>query len=70
MSGDSDKSRTGGSIQVTLARSYTGCKPSQRAALRALGLRKIRQFVVHEDTGAVRGLLHQVAHLIEVRHLD
>ncbi|NLJ37026.1 MAG: 50S ribosomal protein L30 [candidate division WS1 bacterium] len=53
-------------IRVTLARSHTGCKPSQRATLRALGLHRVRQSVVHEDTDAVRGMINQVSHLVEL----
>ncbi|HON34599.1 MAG TPA: 50S ribosomal protein L30, partial [Synergistales bacterium] len=33
--------------------------------VRALGLRKIRQTVVHEDTPQVRGMIAAVEHLVD-----
>ena len=53
-------------MKVKLIKSKIGCTPKQRATLAALGLRKIRQ--VHElpDNGAIRGMITQVAHLVEV----
>lgn len=70
MTSDTGKSRATGAIRLTLKGSYTGCKPKQRATLRALGLRKIRGSVVHEDTDAVRGMVETVAHLVELEQLD
>ena len=37
--------------------------------MRTLGLRKIRQSVVREDTPQVRGLIHTVRHLVEVEEV-
>jgi large subunit ribosomal protein L30 len=47
-------------------RSTIGQKPKTRAAVRTLGLRKIRQSTERPDTPTVRGLIHQVRHLVEV----
>ena len=38
----------------------------QRETLRTLGLRKIRQSVVREDTPSVRGMIATVHHLVTV----
>ena len=51
---------------VTLRRSVIGEKPKTRANVRALGLRKLHHSVEHNDTPDVRGMLHQVRHLVEV----
>ena len=53
-------------LKITLVRSTIGEKPKTRAAIRTLGLRKIRQSTERLDTPDVRGLIHQVRHLVEV----
>lgn len=53
-------------LRITLVRSTIGQKPKTRAAIRTLGLRKIRQSTERPDTPDVRGLIHQVQHLVEV----
>jgi len=53
-------------IQVTLVRSPIGYEKSQRATLRALGLRKLHQMVEKDDTPAIRGMVNAVSHLVEV----
>jgi large subunit ribosomal protein L30 len=51
---------------VTYVRSQIGYDRRQRATLRGLGLRRIRQTVELEDTPAVRGMLTAVSHLVRV----
>lgn len=53
-------------IRIKQVRSSIGAKPEQRATLRALGLRKIRQEVEKEATPQINGMLTRVSHLIEV----
>lgn len=53
-------------LKITLVRSTIGEKPKTRAAVRTLGLRKIRQSTERPDTPDVRGLIHQIRHLVEV----
>jgi large subunit ribosomal protein L30 len=53
-------------LTVTLIKSTIGQKPKTRATVRSLGLRRVRQTVEHQDTPDVRGMLHRVAHLVEV----
>jgi len=53
-------------LKITLLRSTIGEKPKTRAAVATLGLRKIRQSTERPDTPDVRGLIHQVRHLVEV----
>ncbi|GIV03410.1 MAG: 50S ribosomal protein L30 [Armatimonadetes bacterium] len=54
-------------IQVKLVRSPIGSKPRNRKTLQALGLRKLNQVVIHEDSPSLRGMLHNVRHMVEVR---
>ena len=56
-------------LKVTQVRSIIGTKRNHRASLQTLGLRKIRQSVVREDTPALRGLIHTVRHLVEVEEV-
>jgi large subunit ribosomal protein L30 len=53
-------------IRITQLRSGIGHEERQRAALRGLGLRRIRHSVEREDTAAVRGLIRKVGHLVRV----
>ncbi|MEI6724992.1 MAG: 50S ribosomal protein L30, partial [Actinomycetes bacterium] len=48
-------------------KSSIGRKPDHRGTLRALGLKRIRHTVVHEDTPVIRGMVNKVAYLLEVR---
>jgi large subunit ribosomal protein L30 len=52
-------------VKVTLVRSVIGTRESHRATVRGLGLRKIRQSVILEDTPAVRGMIHKVDYLVK-----
>ena len=56
-------------LKVTQVRSVIGTKANHRASLQTLGLRKIRQSVVREDSPVVRGLIHTVRHLVEVEEV-
>ena len=54
-------------LKVTQVRSQIGLSPKHRATLRALGLRRIRQTVEHQDTPTVRGMIALVPYCIEVK---
>ena len=56
-------------LKVTQVRSTIGCKQNQRATLQTLGLRKIRQTVVRDDSPAVRGMIATVRHLVTVEEV-
>ena len=56
-------------LRVTQVRSVIGCKENQRATLRSLGLRKIRQSVDRADTPQVRGMIQTVRHLVTVEEV-
>ena len=54
-------------LEITQVKSAIGRKPDHRGTLRALGLKRIRHTVVHEDTPVIRGMVNKVAYLLEVR---
>ncbi|MFC0115044.1 50S ribosomal protein L30 [Kibdelosporangium aridum] len=57
-------------LQITQVKSKIGTKHNHRESLRTLGLRKIRQSVVRDDTPEVRGLIHTVRHLVVVEEVN
>ncbi len=57
-------------LRVTQVRSGIGRPAVHRRTLRALGLKRHQQTVVHEDTAAIRGMLFQVRHLVSVEELE
>ncbi len=53
-------------LKITLVRGLAGTTEDQRATVRSLGLRKIRQSVVRDDRPEVRGMVQKVLHLVKV----
>jgi len=61
------KKETGGrTLRVTLVRSPIGYTKDQKATVRALGLRRMRQTVEHKDSPALRGMIQKIIHLLQV----
>jgi large subunit ribosomal protein L30 len=56
-------------IQITLKRSTIGRPEIQRRTVQSLGLRRLHQTVVKEDNPAIRGMINQVKHLVEVKEV-
>ena len=56
-------------LKIAFLRSTIGQKPKTLAAVQTLGLRKIRQSTERPDSPDVRGLIHQVRHLVEVEEV-
>jgi large subunit ribosomal protein L30 len=54
-------------LLITQVRSSNGGSRRQQETLRTLGLGKIRRTSEREDNPSVRGLIHSVQHLVEVR---
>ena len=58
------------SLKITQTKSVISEKQNQLDTLRSLGLKKIGQTVVREDTQANRGYVRTVAHLVEVEEIN
>ncbi|MFZ5474640.1 MAG: 50S ribosomal protein L30, partial [Pseudomonadota bacterium] len=54
-----------GKIKVTLVKSVIGTKQNHRESVRGLGLKRLNQSVVLEDTPSVRGMINQVRYLVK-----
>jgi large subunit ribosomal protein L30 len=57
-------------LKITQVKSTIGTKHNHRESIRTLGLHKIRQSVVREDSPQVRGLIHTVRHLVVVEEVN
>ncbi len=57
-------------LAVTLTRSPSGRPAKHKVTLRTLGLTKMHKTVEHPDNPAIRGMIRQVCHLVEVRELN
>ena len=56
-------------LAITQVRSSIGAQANQRATLRSLGLRKIRQTVERDDNPQIRGMIQTVRHLVTVEEV-
>ena len=62
------KTTAGGkTLKVTQVRSTIGFNRKQGEVVRSIGLRRIRHTVEVADTPEMRGMLHKVRHLVEVK---
>ncbi|GAA4138429.1 50S ribosomal protein L30 [Actinomadura keratinilytica] len=57
-------------LKITQIKSVISEKQNQRDTLRTLGLRKIGQSVVREDSRQLRGMIRTVNHLVAVEEVD
>lgn len=62
---DSNK-KPGGRLKVTLVKSRFGRLPKHRATVAGLGLKRINQTVVLQDTPEIRGMINMVHYLVRV----
>jgi large subunit ribosomal protein L30 len=53
-------------LEITLTKSMIGRKKDQIATAQALGLKKIRDVVEHEDTPQIRGMIDKISHMVTV----
>jgi large subunit ribosomal protein L30 len=53
-------------LRVTWIKSGIGYAQDQKRTLKALGLNRLNQSVVHSDSPSVRGMINKVRHLIRV----
>lgn len=57
-------------LKVSLRRSTIGTTQAQQAQIRGLGLRKVNDERVLENTPAVRGMIKKVLHLVDVAEVE
>lgn len=57
-------------LKVTYVKSTIGYAKDQKATVRSLGLRKLHQSVIHDDTPVIRGMVFKVRHLVKMEEID
>ena len=53
-------------VKVTLKKSLIAATPNQKATAASLGLRKIDDAIIHDDSPALAGKVRVLAHLVTV----
>ena len=56
-------------LKITQVKSKIGYKPNAKATLVALGLKKMKQVVIHQDSPQIRGMVNKIPFLIKVEEL-
>ena len=56
-------------LKVELKKSTIGRKKDHIATVHALGLKKIRDVVEHNDTPQIRGMIEKVSYMLEVEEI-
>ncbi len=57
-------------LRITWVKSTIGAPPDQRGTIRALGLHRLQQSVIHDDTPVIRGMAFKVRHLVRVEEVE
>ena len=53
-------------IKIILIKSTIGKTPKQRKIVQSLGLRKMHQEVIHQDSAVIRGMVNKIPHMLKV----
>lgn len=57
-------------LVITQRRSAIGRAQDQKATIAALGIKRLYQQVVHNDTPQIRGMIAKVKHLVAVEEVE
>lgn len=57
-------------LNITLIHSPIGRPHDQRDTVKALGLSRLHQTVVKDDTPAIRGMIKKIEHLVTVQEIN
>jgi large subunit ribosomal protein L30 len=57
-------------LKITYTKSVIGYSKDQKATVKSLGLRKLNQSVLHNDTPVIRGMAFKVRHLVTVEEVN
>ena len=53
-------------LRITLVKSSIGYEKGQKRTLMSLGLHRLNQSVVRDDSAPLRGMINKVRHLVKV----
>ena len=57
-------------LKVTLVKSPIACLEKHIRTVEALGLHKLHQSVIHNDTPAIRGMIFVVKHMVTFEEIE
>jgi large subunit ribosomal protein L30 len=57
-------------LKITQVKSRINRKKDHKGTLDALGLSRMNQTVYHEDSPAVRGMVHKISYLLDVSEVE
>lgn len=57
-------------LKITQVKSVASQKPAIRESVRSLGLKRIGDVVIKEDTPQFRGMVRAAAHLVTMEEVD
>lgn len=57
-------------LKITQVRSTIKRLENQKRTMRALGIKRLHQSVVHHDSPTIRGMINKVSHLVIVEPVE
>jgi large subunit ribosomal protein L30 len=57
-------------LRITRVKSSIGYADDQGRTLRALGLKRLNQSIIHDDSLSIRGMIIKVRHLVKVEEVS
>jgi len=57
-------------LRITQVRSGIGRQGTHRRTLRALGIKRHQQTVIHDDTPAIRGMVRTIGFMVDVEEVE
>jgi len=57
-------------IKIVQVRSAIGRQKKQKITIRTLGIHRLHEVVIHEDTPQIRGMIAKVGHLLKVEEVE
>ena len=69
-SGARRRRRMASKLKIRQVKSAINRSGMQKKTIRALGIRRLNQTVVHNDNPCIRGMVKKVEHLVEVEEIN
>ncbi len=57
-------------LKIVQVRSAIGRQKKQKITIRTLGIHRLHEEVIHEDTPQIRGMIAKVGHLLKVEEVE
>jgi large subunit ribosomal protein L30 len=57
-------------LKITQIKSLIGSRPKHRLTMQALGFHRMHETLEKTDTPQIRGMVHQVRHLVQVEEVN